>query len=138
MNIKEIVYDDLIKVIEENDIESVFQGLFFEKGCASSMPGDYLYKEGSEYCLMSVGDRGGIAKLSKSKELRDLLYIVYKNILFNEGVKFALKGPEKGEDTRKAIFERQLELLKQIDCEYYSKRLKEISGILENHPYCSK
>lgn len=135
MDIKNIVMEDLKKVIDESVIESKVNNVHFGYGDGSYEPGAYVYEKHGVYYYVGVGDRGGVDDEIETSNIEDILYKIYSTITFNEAVKFAMINREKDKDWRRILFKKQLELLRCIGEIYYKKRKEEIETILLTSPY---
>lgn len=80
-------------------------------------------------------ERGSISTDAKTKDPNDVLYWLYQSATFEDACQFELLHRTGGEDFRRVLFEKQLSLLKRIGIEYYERRNREISEILQKHPY---
>lgn len=135
MNIKEQIKSDLKKIFKEEIIEKKMCNIHFLLCNRINEPGIYIFKEKNEYCYVEIGDRGEVENVTKSLEVKKILYKVYSNITFNEAVAFSMNKRNENIDFRRLLFDKQLELLKNIDEIYYNKRMEEIEEILLNSPY---
>lgn len=135
MDIKNIVMEDLKKIIDESIIDNIGNKLYFCYGDGDYEPGTYIYEKDSVYHYVSVGDRGGIDDEIEASNIEDILYKIYSAITFNEAVKFAMVNREKDRDWRRILFKKQLELLRCIGEIYYQKRKEELEIILLASPY---
>ena len=135
MNIKEIVYEGLIKVMNDEDVDSILNNIHFVYGDGRYEPGNYVYDKDGTYYYIGVGDRGGVIEEIKSKNIEDVLYKIYSGITFNEATKYAMVNKEKNQDWRRILFSKQLEMLRGISEQYYYKRFDEIQNILKSSPY---
>jgi hypothetical protein len=66
---------------------------------------------------------------------QDILYWIYKDATFEIACKWEMVNRVSGQDSRRLIFSKQLELLKIIGDEYALRMEKEIEAILLNHPF---
>lgn len=135
MDIKQIITEDLKKVMDESIIESTVNNIHFCYGDGGYDPGIYVYEKNGVYYYVGVGDRGGVDDEIKTLNIDDILYKIYSTITFNEAVKFAMMNREKDKDWRRVLFKRQLELLKSLGDMYYNRRSEEIETILLTSPY---
>ncbi|MDE7445007.1 MAG: hypothetical protein K2N15_04775, partial [Lachnospiraceae bacterium] len=135
MDIKNIVMEDLKKVIDESILDTTVNNLHFSYGDGAYEPGTYIYEKNDVYHYVGVGDRGGVDDEIKTSNIEDILYKIYSTITFNEATKFAMVNREKNRDWRRILFKKQLELLRCIGEIYYQKRKEEIATILLTSPY---
>lgn len=135
MDIKNIVMEDLKKIIDESIIDNTGNKLYFCYGDGDCEPGTYIYEKDSVYHYVSVGDRGGVDDEIEASNIEDILYKIYSAITFNEAVKFAMVNREKDKDWRRILFKKQLELLRCIGEIYYQKRKEELEIIILSSPY---
>lgn len=135
MDIKQIITEDLKKVMDESIIESTVNNIHFCYGDGGYEPGIYVYEKNGVYYYVGVGDRGGVDDEIKTLNIDDILYKIYSTITFNEAVKFAMMNREEDKDWRRVLFKRQLELLRSLGDIYYNRRSEEIETILLTSPY---
>lgn len=102
---------------------------------------DKVFNEGASIYVTSaqyhyiIFERGNISKHYKSEKIEEILYPLFKSITIVLASKYELKHRNGNEDTRRLRWEKQLELLKIVDIEFYEKRKKEIEEILKAFPY---
>lgn len=81
-----------------------------------------------------VVERGKEWERRSSHLLPDLLYWIFEAITFSMASDFELKHRIAGQDTRKLLFEKQIELLSKIDVDFADRLKKKIEHILKDHP----
>jgi hypothetical protein len=64
----------------------------------------------------------------------ELYYWVFKDVTWKMAYEKIIPG-QSSSDQRRAFFNNQLQLLKQINVDWYERRKKEIDEILINNPY---
>lgn len=82
-----------------------------------------------------VMERGRIYKHYESEVLDDILYPMFKDITSSLAQKFELKNRIEGEDFRKIMWKKQLELLGKINEKFVDMRKREIEEVLKIAPY---
>lgn len=136
MNIKQVVLNDLKKILDEKTIEHILNNIYFSYGDGRYGPGNYVFEDNEKYRYVGVGDRGGIEKEIESVNVEGVLYEIYKSVTFNEATKYAMTHRENNKDFRRILFTKQLEILRKLGEDYYLKRSNEIQEILLSSPYC--
>ena len=81
------------------------------------------------------GDRGGLEEELQTTDIDDALYHVYSDRIFNMASTYAVKTCRPGEDDRRYLFAKELELFRMIDEKYYLRAKKEIEETLKQSPY---
>lgn len=83
----------------------------------------YIHAErGSEFARMTTQD------------LDELLYTALSGATFWMGVRYELRHRVVGQDCRRVMFQRQIELLTAVSPAWAQRRSAEIAGILSEHP----
>ncbi|WP_417813918.1 Imm63 family immunity protein [Thalassospira alkalitolerans] len=80
-------------------------------------------------------ERGLIIHDNKTNNIDELLYWIFQNISFEMALDYEFKNRKKGQDTRKILFSKQLEILQKISEKWKLKRQEEINGILKFNPF---
>ncbi|QSE99208.1 Imm63 family immunity protein [Fulvivirga lutea] len=90
--------------------------------------------EGSKFYL--VYEESGIEHERKlAKDLNELMYYVFDDITYLMASDYELKNRESGEDPRKKLLEKQLELMNKISIPFAERLRTRISNILRVSPY---
>ena len=69
---------------------------------------------------------------------QDILYWIYQDATFEIACKWEVKNRVPDNDSRRLIFDKQLELLRMIGEEYALRREKEIEAVLSAHPFTNR
>jgi hypothetical protein len=89
-------------------------------------------KSGYHYVVI---ERGQEIKHQITKNLDELVYWIFKDITFEMACDYEVRNRVNGQDFRRLLFNKQLELISFIN-EAFSELLKiEIKEILENNPF---
>ncbi len=105
-----------------------------------TLEGWYIDIEGKQaitYRLI-IKERGKIVDFTIAPTLDDLMYAVFKSVTHDMSSMWAAKNRKEGEDHRRTMFAKQLELLDSISHAYAEKRKVEIDDILKISPYHDK
>ena len=89
-------------------------------------------KNGYNYVIW---ERGTEHERKTTKDLHKLLYWIFKDIVFNMASKFELNHRKSGEDFRRLLFSKELELFKELDSQWLAWEKEEIDNILKENPY---
>lgn len=135
----EIISTDELKDRVIHQIEKYFpdieiKGIYFKKGGENSPEGIYIFSEKGSYCIFSA-EKGRVKEEIKTQDLKEILYFVLNNVIFEKALKFAIENREEGKDFRRRLFSKELELFLQLDRDFYNKKKREIEIILREHPY---
>lgn len=94
----------------------------------------YLYSEG-DYYIFGYQERGKKNVMKETTDPDEIMYEIIKEIVFHEASGFEVKNRMKYEDHRRLMFEKELELMKKIDPDYYNRLRQEAEEILKRSPY---
>lgn len=137
-DVEKAIHECLLKIITSSEITKYTSGIHFFEGYENSEPGIYVFYDGICYHWVSVGDRGGIDEKIDSEYIDDIIFKVVWGITSSISTEYARNNKVKGKDWRRTMFPKRLELLKQIDIDYYKKGEEIINNILKNNPYNDK
>ena len=98
-------------------------------------PGSYAYVADDGIHYVGIGDRGAIEAHDVYADLAEFLYRWYSAIVWLIADKYACQQRTPGQDIRRLLFARELELLKQLEESYYQRKKAEIDQILIDAPY---
>jgi hypothetical protein len=82
-----------------------------------------------------ISERGALIKHTQTYDINELLYWIFKDITSNMASNYELHHRDNDKDFRRIMFYKQIELLNQIHDNFGAMRQKEISEILQEHPY---
>jgi len=88
--------------------------------------------EGYNYVVV---ERGKEIKRNITKDLHELLYLIFYNITFNMAVDYSKNNRVKDQDFRRLMWKQQLIMLGNLDPLFAEKCQKEIDEILKRSPY---
>jgi len=94
----------------------------------------YIKDEYYHYELYDA-DRGNFIKEVTTKSIDELLFPVFDNITLSMASTYATKYNDGLNDTRKYMFQKQLELLNKVNSVFAKMEEKEIEKILKKYPY---
>lgn len=106
-------------------------------GTDSSPEGAYIYMENDKYYYVFT-EKG---KIREKKELvteEDVLWYVLEVVLFNVAMDYAIKNRKKGEDFRRILFKKEIELYSRFGENFKMRKVEAINRILECNPYIDK
>lgn len=83
-------------------------------------------------------ERGQEIKRDFALDLNDLLYRIFSDIVFSMACNFEVNNRIAGEDVRRQIFAKELELLKNINLLWENRKKHEIRDILAMYPFHDK
>ena len=98
-------------------------------------PGSYAYVADDGIHYVCIGDRGERRGHDVYADLAEFLYRWYSAIVWLIAYKYACQQRTPGQDIRRLLFARELELLKQLGENYYQRKKAEIDQILIDAPY---
>jgi hypothetical protein len=65
----------------------------------------------------------------------EILYWLASDLVFDLACDFELRNRTPGQDTRRLLFEKEVELLSSLDSAWAKRKREETAGILKLHPY---
>jgi hypothetical protein len=89
-------------------------------------------KSGYHYVIV---ERGQEIKHQITKNLDELLYWIFKDITFEMACDYEVRNRTSGQDFRRLLFNKQLELISFINEEFSDLLTIEIKEILGKHPF---
>lgn len=110
-------------------------GIFFCKGDARSPAGTYVYWDKEGYHIEGVGDRGGVVSRETYKNVTDVCFALCEYAATTAAIEYEVHNREENRDSRRIIFAKQLEVLHEIDFNFYLKGKSRIEEILSKNPY---
>ena len=96
--------------------------------------GTSVYVENSTYNYI-IMNRGNISRQYKYKDVDGILYAIFKSITFQIASDYEKSNRKENEDFRRQLFDKQLELLSNINKNFAERRKKEIDEILKISPF---
>ena len=130
-----IIENDLHRIgysLKEKTISSQF---WLSETLGIRAPGSYAYVADDGIHYVGIGDRGAIEAHEVYADLAEFLYRWYSAIVWLVAYKYACQQRTPGQDIRRLLFARELELLKQLGENYYQRKKAEIDQILIDAPY---
>lgn len=82
-----------------------------------------------------VRERGIEYERTIPPDLKELLYLVFRGITFDMASTWEVKNRKKGQDTRRLLFAKQIELLDILSPDFGRKAKAEMDSILRIAPY---
>lgn len=107
---------------------------YFAETTPNGSPGSFCYTDGENYYCGSIRDRG-LLTIEKVDSLFDLSYRIFEYQTFVMAFDYERKHRMKARDNRRIAFEKQLELMGMIGCEYKQRAENEMNEILRMHPF---
>jgi hypothetical protein len=89
-------------------------------------------KSGYHYVILEKGQE---IKHQVTKNLDELLYSTFKDITFEMACDYEVRNRIEGQDFRRLLFNKQLELINLISEEFSLLLKTEIEGILKKYPF---
>jgi len=82
-----------------------------------------------------VCERGSELERRSTNDLDELLYWIFSSVTFTMATDFELAHRRSGEDCRRQIFPKQLEILAALSPQWASRRAEELRLVLRSHPF---
>lgn len=131
-----ITLDDIKKKVEE---------LAFKINAPSDLLPTYGYSKDFAYPHIEIDnvgflhyvivERGQELERKTTDKLEDLLYWIFTSVTFSMASDFELKNRIEDKDCRRIMFEKQEELLGQLNTNWRLKENNEHQNILKRHPF---
>jgi hypothetical protein len=93
----------------------------------------HIEVNGNTYHLIQA-ERGSEFARMTTQDLDELLYVALSDATFLTAVQYELRHRVVGQDSRRVIFQRQIELLTEVSPIWAQRRSAEIAGILGEYP----
>lgn len=106
----------------------------FKKGYKNSIEGTYIYSQNNTYHILYV-EKGEIREKKIMLKKEDVLLYVIDIISFDIAMDYAEKNRKEGEDFRRELFRKEIEIYSLFGNEYERKKRNEIEKILKRNPY---
>jgi hypothetical protein len=82
-----------------------------------------------------VSERGIEFKRRITEDIHKLLYWIFESIVFNMASEYELKHRRSGEDFRRLLFNKEVELFEKLDPEWAMWKKDDIKQILMENPF---
>ncbi|MFW9877667.1 MAG: Imm63 family immunity protein [Candidatus Thorarchaeota archaeon] len=82
-----------------------------------------------------VSERGREHERRQTKDITKLLYWILDSIVFIMASDYELENRKPTEDHRRQLFNKEIELMGQIDSKFLQWKKEEVYKILEEYPY---
>ena len=82
-----------------------------------------------------VTERGQELESRATQDEDELLYWFVANAVFEYALKYELRHRVPGQDSRRIMFQKELELLKKLDFAWAERKQTYIEGILKEYPF---
>lgn len=82
-----------------------------------------------------VSERGIEYERISSKDIDVILYRIFQSVTFEIAVRFELAHRVSGDDCRRLLWSKQLELLQTLSANWRDERKTQIEAILLEHPF---
>lgn len=96
--------------------------------------GASIYTENSKYYYILM-ERGRINKCYESENLEEILYLLFESITFTMASDYELHHRIENQDSRRLLWQKQLELLEKVDKAFKVRCQAEIEDILKIAPF---
>lgn len=129
------IKETYLKKLEENTNQKVrLPGIYFCFGNANSEEGTYIFSDLEGYHYLFT-EKGHISKHEITREESQIAYFVLEECIFNIALQYATQNRKSGEDFRRNLFKKELDIWKNIDEDGYNMKISEIKHILKENPY---
>lgn len=125
-NIKQKIYDKIPNIN--------LQSINFIEGNDESPEGIYVFTENDEYIFIYT-EKGKIRERKVLNNENDLMWSILNSVLFKVSMEYAIANRRTGEDFRKALFIKEIELFSLFGDEFKKRKIDEIESILLKNPY---
>lgn len=82
-----------------------------------------------------VVERGEELQRKTTEDINELLYWIFKSVVFELAVKYELQHRIDSQDSRRAAFAKEIELMGLLDASWASQIKREIDEILVRYPF---
>lgn len=109
----------------------------FSVGTDTSPEGTYIYAQNDKYHVVFT-EKGKIRTHKELDTEEETLWNVLDVILFDIAMEYAIRNQVQGQDFRRILFTKEIELYSQFGDNYKTRKIKEINEILQKNPYYDK
>lgn len=124
------IKDSILKVLPDLQLTQVF----FSEACDNSPEGTYIYAENGKYYL-AYTEKGRIREKKEADTEREVLWHLLDGILFNLAMEYAVNNRISGEDFRRVLFSKEIELYAKFGRDFEERKKAEIEAVLNEYPY---
>ena len=82
-----------------------------------------------------VTERGSEFERRKTTDPQDILFWLVSGLTFGMACEWELKHRIEGEDSRRQLFQKQIDLLSQVNQDWAERMRESCKKILEEHPF---
>lgn len=94
----------------------------------------YIKTDDNQY-LYIIEERGKKIKIQSTESFDLLIYWLVKDIVFYLSTEYELNNRQENKDSRRIIFEHELQLFRKINTKWSKRREEEIESTLSKAPY---
>lgn len=95
----------------------------------------YIEVDNLGFMYYIISERGQEYERKMTDKIDDLLYWIFANVTFSMASDYELKNRIEDKDCRRIMFDKQEELLGQLNHNWRQKENAEHQSILKNHPF---
>jgi len=129
---------ELEKSIKQKIYEKIpninLQIINFIEGSDNSPEGIYVFTENDKYIYMFT-EKGKTRERKVLNDEIELLWNILNSILFEKAMEYATSNRQSGQDFRRALFSKEIELFSLFGDEFKKRKTDEIESILLKNPY---
>ena len=130
---------EMFEIINE-EVDEVYRnislnGIYFRKSNSNGMSGKYVFFNDKGYYLDTVGDRGGFYEQKYFKTFEELSFDLCWDFCSVISTKYASKNRVRGQDWRRIMFAKRVQLLAKVDEQFGRAGQEKINEILQGNPY---
>ena len=103
----------------------------FQKGDNGSPEGIYIFQKEKQYHWVIV-EKGRVRE-DKVVSLNEILHNIVESVAFDIALEYAVQNQKKGEDFRRNLFKKELEIHTMFG--FGEEKKREIQDILKRNPY---
>jgi hypothetical protein len=85
-----------------------------------------------------VSERGQEAERKTTTDADELVYWLLADVIFDMASKYELKHRAKGQDSRRILFAKEIELFEQVNPAWAIRKQEEIKATVAENPYVDK
>ncbi|NEU07861.1 hypothetical protein GZH53_06010 [Flavihumibacter sp. R14] len=128
--------DDIKKIVDELALKiNAPTNLLPSYGQQTWDSHPYIEVDNLGFMFYIISERGQEYQRKMTDKIDDLLYWIFANVTFSKASEYELKNRIEDKDCRRIMFDKQEELLGQLNYNWRQKENAERQGILKNHPF---
>lgn len=134
---EEYINNLFLSVLENIGVDRKLINTNFSIGTPNSIEGTYAFSDGEKYHYLFT-EKGSVKFHKTTSSLMEITYWILDIVIFEFSMKYATDNRKEGEDFRRKLFDKEIEIWSLFGEYYYKRKKNELEEILKNNPYVDK